>query len=140
MYKCSISRCEQMFKWKVFRMNRIKIKTLLFTPCPATRCAMHRIYADRINSRDMSRVFCDLRSQKTPRGILPVNSNDSWTILSAHYVSRETLLKYSSLYNRTDAGTLAKFRYELCASCRHRALCLSVASLREWRLISARSE
>ena len=56
------------------------------------------------------------------------------------YVSRETLLKYSSLYNGTDAGTLAKFRYELCASCRHRALCLSVASLREWRLISARSE
>ena len=29
-----------------------------------------RIYADRINSCDMSRVFCDLRSQKTPRGIL----------------------------------------------------------------------
>ena len=52
-----------------------KIKELLFTPCPATRCAMHRIYADRINSRDMSRVFCDLRSQKTPRGILPVNNN-----------------------------------------------------------------
>ena len=24
----------------------------------------------------MSRVFCDRRSQKTPRGILPVNSND----------------------------------------------------------------
>jgi hypothetical protein len=24
----------------------------------------------------MSRVFCDLRSQKTPRGILPVNSNE----------------------------------------------------------------
>ena len=57
-----------------------------------------------------------------------------------NYVSRETLLKYSNLYNGTDAGTLAKFRYELCASCRHRALCLSVASLREWRLISARSE
>ena len=48
---------------------------LLFTPCPATRCAMHRIYANRINSCDMSRVFCDLRSHKTPRGILPVNSN-----------------------------------------------------------------
>ena len=56
------------------------------------------------------------------------------------YVSRETLLKYSNLYNATDAETLVKFRYELCASCRHRALCLSVASLREWRLISARSE
>lgn len=25
----------------------------------------------------MSRVFCDLRSQKTPRGILPVNSNEN---------------------------------------------------------------
>ena len=48
---------------------------LLFTPFTVTRFAMHRIYADRINSRDMSRVFCDLRSQKTPRGILPVNSN-----------------------------------------------------------------
>ena len=48
---------------------------LLFTPFSVTRFAMHRIYADRINSRDMSRVFCDLRSQKTPRGTLPVNSN-----------------------------------------------------------------
>ena len=51
------------------------INKLLFTPFPATRFAMHRIYANRINSRSMSRVFCDLRSQKTPRGILPVNSN-----------------------------------------------------------------
>ena len=48
---------------------------LLFTPFTVTRFAMHRIYADRINSRGMSRVFCDLCSQKTPRGILPVNSN-----------------------------------------------------------------
>ena len=48
---------------------------LLFTPFSVTRFAMHRIYANRINSRGMSRVFCDLRSQKTPRGILPVNSN-----------------------------------------------------------------
>ena len=48
---------------------------LLFTPFTATRFAMHRIYANRINSRGMSRVFCDLHSQKTPRGILPVNSN-----------------------------------------------------------------
>ena len=39
---------------------------------------MHRIYANRINSRSMSRVFCDLRSQKTPRGILPVNSNHNF--------------------------------------------------------------
>ena len=49
--------------------------TLLFTPFPATRFAMHRIYANRINSHGMSRVFCDLRSQKTPRRTLPVNSN-----------------------------------------------------------------
>ena len=48
---------------------------LLFTPFSAIRFAMHRIYVNRINSRGMSRVFCGLRSQKTPRGILPVNSN-----------------------------------------------------------------
>ena len=47
---------------------------LLFTPFTVTRFAMHRIYADRINSRGMSRVFCDLCSQKT-RGMLPMNSN-----------------------------------------------------------------
>ena len=38
-------------------------------------CFANLIYANRINSRGMSRVFCDLRSQKTPRGILAVNSN-----------------------------------------------------------------
>ena len=37
---------------------------LLFTPFSAIRFAMHRIYANRINSCGMSRVFCDLRSQK----------------------------------------------------------------------------
>ena len=52
-----------------------QFQRLLFTPFTVTRFAMHRIYADRINSRGMSRVFCDLCSQKTPRGILPVNSN-----------------------------------------------------------------
>ena len=36
---------------------------------------MHRIYADHINSRDISRFFCDLHSPKTSRGILPGNSN-----------------------------------------------------------------
>ena len=66
---------------------------LLFTPFSATRFAMQKnmnlhaqsprsivcfansIYANRINSRGMSRVFCDLRAQKTPRGILSMNSN-----------------------------------------------------------------
>ena len=38
-------------------------------------CFANLIYANRINSHSMSRVFCDLRSQKTHRGILPVNSN-----------------------------------------------------------------
>ena len=38
-------------------------------------CFANLIYANRINSHSMSRVFCDLRSQKTPRGILAVNSN-----------------------------------------------------------------
>ncbi len=45
-----------------------------------TYFAMHRVYATRINSRSMSRVFCDLRSQKTPRGMLPVNSNENYTL------------------------------------------------------------
>ena len=56
-------------------VNISTITELLFTPFSVTRFAMHRIYANRINSRGISRVFCDLRSQKTPRGILPVNSN-----------------------------------------------------------------
>ena len=30
---------------------------VLFTPCTVTRFAMHRIYANRINSRRMSRDF-----------------------------------------------------------------------------------
>ena len=63
---------------------------LLFTPFSVTRFAMHRIYANHINSRSMARVFCDLRSQKTPRGILPVNSNfpvlHPTTILSTHFM------------------------------------------------------
>ena len=48
----------------------------LLVQCPRSIvCFANLIYANRINSRGMSRVFCDLRSQKTPRGILPVNSN-----------------------------------------------------------------
>ena len=50
-------------------------------------CFANLIYANRINSHSMSRVFCDLRSQKTPRGILSVNSNfskpESYKILQA---------------------------------------------------------
>ena len=73
---------------------------LLFTPCPATRCAMHRIYANRINSCDMSRVFCDLRSQKTPRGTLPVNSNH-----------RSTLLRKSVIHGKGSGKNIGSFRH-----------------------------
>ena len=62
-----------------------QVTGLLFTAFSVTRFAMHRIYAIRINSRGMSRVFCDLRSQKTPRGILPVNSNLIFTLLCTRY-------------------------------------------------------
>ena len=49
----------------------------LLVQCPRSIvCLANLIYVNRINSRGMSRVFCDLRSQKTLRGILPVNSND----------------------------------------------------------------
>ena len=44
-------------------------------------CFANLIYANRINSRSMSRVFCDLRSQKTPRRILSVNSNSMITFV-----------------------------------------------------------
>ena len=74
---------------------------LLFTPCPATRCAIHRIYAVRINSRDMSRVFCDLRSQKTPRGILPVNSN----IKTLHFHPNQQRRKRPTGFIRSTATT-----------------------------------
>ena len=40
-------------------------------------CSANLIYANRI-SRGMSRIFCELCSQKTPRGILPVNSNGKY--------------------------------------------------------------
>ena len=73
-------------------------ETLLFTPFSATRFAMHRIYANRINSRGMSRVFCDLRSQKTPRGILPVNSNPETFLiqLNNYFGIKNSLLHYFS--------------------------------------------
>ena len=45
----------------VISTSHLKILSLLFTPFSVTRFAMHRIYADR--------------SQKTPRGILSMNSN-----------------------------------------------------------------
>ena len=72
--------------------------SLLFTPFSATRFAMHRIYANRINSRGMSRVFCDLRSQKTPRGILPVNSNPETFLiqLNNYFDIKNSLLHYFS--------------------------------------------
>ena len=48
----------------------------LLVQCPRSIvCFANLIYTNRINLRSMSRVFCDLRSQKTPRGILPVNNN-----------------------------------------------------------------
>ena len=37
-------------------------------------------YADRIDSYDMARGFCDLRSRKTPRKIVSVNRNNYVTV------------------------------------------------------------
>ena len=73
--------------------------SLLFTPFSATRFAMHRIYTNRINSRGMSRVFCDLRSQKTPRGILPVNSNDY-----CEFFMNKLVFKCAKCYNILENG------------------------------------
>ena len=84
---------------------------LLFTPFSVTRFAMHRIYADRINSRGMSRVFCDLRSQKTPRGTLPVNSNANLSfvndIANFHFQisPSDAILKPMSFQQKGDFST-----------------------------------
>ena len=65
---CFIRQSTKIFYFK--EKLQEPVHPLLFTPFSATRFAMHRIYADRINSRGMSRVFCDLRSQKnTSRNI-----------------------------------------------------------------------
>ena len=69
MLQLRISDCQSCKTYReVYCWERSE---LLFTPFSVTRFAMHRIYANRINSRGISWVFCDLRSQKTPRGILP---------------------------------------------------------------------
>ena len=73
---------------------------LLFTPFSATRFAMHRIYASRINSRGMSRVFCDLRSPKTPRGILPVNSNVKFICYSSVFFSFKHICFYHNAISK----------------------------------------
>ena len=46
----------------------------------------------------MARVFCDLRSQKTPRGILPVNSNPETFLiqLNNYFDIKNSLLHYFS--------------------------------------------
>ena len=62
-------------------------------------CFANLIYANRIKSRSMSRVFCDRRSQKTPRGILPVNSNDY-----CEFFMNKLVFKCAKCYNILENG------------------------------------
>lgn len=62
------------------------------------RFTMHRILADCTNSRGMSQVFCDLRSPKTPRGILPVNSNVKFICYSSVFFSFKHICFLSQRY------------------------------------------
>ena len=48
--------------------------SLLFTPFSATRFAMHRIYANCINPRGMSRVFCFLFYPQIVLQLIPIYS------------------------------------------------------------------
>ena len=74
----------------------------LLVQCPRSIvCFANLIYANRINSRSMSRVFCDLRSQKTPRGILPVNSN----IKTLHFHPNQQRRKRPTGFIRSTATT-----------------------------------
>ena len=69
-------------------------------------CFANSIYANRINSRGMSRVFCDFRSQKTPCGILPVNSNISVTVHTP--LSREVFWhEYAKIPRHTSQNSIA---------------------------------
>ena len=54
---------------------------LLFTPCTSNALRDAQKSCIRMISRRNSRVFCELCSQKTPRGMLPVNSNIKITFL-----------------------------------------------------------
>ena len=56
-------------------------------------------------SRGMSRVFCDLRSQKTPRGILSVNSNDN---LYWQTQDKKTLKRINELIKSIEREGLAE--------------------------------
>ena len=69
-------------------------------------CFANLIYANRINSRSMSRVFCDLRSQKTPRGILPVNSNENAPHKMCVTICGRFYLLLSFIFASTAAPTL----------------------------------
>ena len=56
-------------------------------------------------SRGISRVFCDLRSQKTPRGILSVNSNDN---LYWQTQDKKTLKRINELIKSIEREGLAE--------------------------------
>ena len=76
-YSTHLSRCQTSTAYCSLHSHRRRYCSLR---SQQHAFAMHRIYGNRINSRGMSRVFCDLRSQKTPRGTLPVNSNELFHI------------------------------------------------------------
>ena len=60
---------------------------------------LNLIYANRINSRSMSRGFCGRRSQKTPRGVLPVNSDDY-----CEFFMNKLVFKCAKCYNILENG------------------------------------
>ena len=51
----------------------------------------------RMISRRNSRVFCELCSQKTPRGMLPVNSNTDSLLLTPFTVTRFAMHRKTNL-------------------------------------------
>ena len=94
-YSTHLSRCQTSTAYCSLHSHRRRYCSLR---SQQHAFAMHRIYGNRINSRGMSRVFCDLRSQKTPRGILPVNSNPETFLiqLNNYFDIKNSLLHYFS--------------------------------------------
>ena len=85
------------FKYSIENPER----ELLFTPCLVTRFAMHRIYADRINPRGMSRPPT-VRQPKTQPFLTAIQCS-----ADASSISRQTTRKLSLSSKLSSAALIA---------------------------------
>ena len=94
---------------------------LLFTPFPVTRFAMHRIYANRINSRRMSRDF-GIFMPKHLAEQLRVNSNNNLPLQTDRKSISQSVKQY-----------IYPFLCEFC--CLNKSICLRHISDRIYSIL-----